>query len=126
MGASLAFATLAALPALAAANHTLTELQSTGPNGGNATVSSQYRGASADGTRIFFQTNEALTADDTDASMDLYERSGGTTTRLSLGPDGGNGAKGASFVAASEDGTKVFFRTAESLLAADTDTAVDI
>jgi hypothetical protein len=126
MGASLAFATLAALPALAAANHSLTELQSTGPNGGNATVSSQYRGASADGTRLFFQTNEALTSDDTDSSMDVYERSAGTTTRLSLGPDGGNAAKGASFTAASQDGSKVFLRTAESLVSADTDTVQDI
>jgi hypothetical protein len=123
--ASLVSAAMALLPSLAAADR-LTELQSTGPNGGNATISAQFRGASADGTRIFFQTNEALTADDTDASMDIYERSNGTTTRLSLGPNGGNAAKSASFAAASEDGTKVFFRTTESLVAADTDTAQDI
>ena len=39
-------------------NHSVTELQSTGPDGGNATVASNYRGASADGTRVFLQTTE--------------------------------------------------------------------
>jgi hypothetical protein len=122
---SLALVSLAALPAAAGADP-LTEVQSTGPNGGNATISAQYRGASADGTKVFFQSSEQLVAADTDTTMDVYERSNGTTTLLSIGPDGGNAAKSATFVAASQDGSKVFFRTAESLVAADTDAAVDI
>jgi hypothetical protein len=125
--AMLSAASLAAVPALAAAdNPRLTEQQSLGPAGGNATVSSQYRGISADGTKLFFQTSEPLVSADTDTTMDIYERSNGTTTLLSIGPGGGNAAKSASFVAASQDGSKMFFRTAESLVAADTDTAVDI
>lgn len=123
---SLAAVSLGALPSGAAANHSLTELQSTGPNGGNATVSSQFRGASADGTRVFFQSTEPLVNTDTDASMDVFERSAGTTTLLSIGPNGGNAAKSATFVAASQDGSKLFFRTTEALVAADTDAAVDI
>ncbi len=107
-------------------NHNTTTLVSTGPNGGNGAISSQYRGASADGTRVFFQSNEQLVAADTDTRMDIYERSGGATTLLTTGPNGGNGNFNASFSAASADGSRVFFRTSESLVAADTDTAQDL
>jgi hypothetical protein len=123
---SIAAVALGLLPAVTAANHSLTELQSTGPNGGNTAVSSQYRSSSADGTRVFFQSSESLVSADTDASTDVYERSGGATTLLSTGPTGGNAAKTATFVAASQDGSRIFFRTAEPLVAADTDPAVDI
>ena len=67
------------------ANHNTTELVSTGPTGGNGAISSQYRGASADGTRVIFQTTEQLVAADTDTRMDIYERAAGTTTLLSPG-----------------------------------------
>ena len=116
VGAALLAACAAALaPATAAwGNHNTTEIVSTGPNGGNGAVSSQFRGASADGSRIFFQSNEGLVAADTDARMDLYQRAGGTTTLLSTGPNGGNGAFNASFAANSDDGGQVFFRTSSS------------
>jgi len=110
----------------ASATHNTTSLLSTGPNGGNGAVSSQFRGASADGTRVFFQSNEQLVAADTDARMDIYERSGTTTTLISTGPSGGNGAFNASFAASSADGTRVFFRTSEQLVASDTDTTQDL
>lgn len=99
---------------------------STGPNGGNGAISSQYRGASADGTRVFFQSNEQLVATDTDTRMDIYERTGGVTTLLSTGPNGGNGNFNAAFSAVSADGTRLFFRTSESLVAADADIAQDL
>ena len=54
-------------------------------------------------------------AGDTDASFDLYERQGGTTTWLSTGPTGGNGAFDIFFAAASADGTRAFFETDEQL-----------
>ena len=41
---------------------------------------------SDDGSRVFFGTSQALAAEDTDANIDLYERSGGTTTLVSKGP----------------------------------------
>ena len=112
--------------AVAYGNHNTTDLISIGPNGGNGAFSSQFRGASADGSKVFFQTNEQLVAADTDARMDIYQRSGGTTTLLTTGATGGNGAFNASFAANSQDGSRVFFRTTESLVAADTDTAQDI
>jgi hypothetical protein len=123
LAATLAMLALAA-PALA--NHGLTELQSTGPIGGNAAAGANFRGASADGTKVFFQTTEPLVSLDTDASIDVYERSNGTTALVSTGPTGGNGASSATFLAASQDGSKVFFRTAEELVSSDTDSAQDI
>jgi hypothetical protein len=110
----------------AIANHNTTAIVSTGPNGGNGAISSQYRGASADGSRVFFQSNEQLVAADTDARMDIYERVGSTTTLLSTGPAGGNGAFNASFSANTPDGARVYFRTSESLVSADTDTTQDV
>jgi hypothetical protein len=114
------------LAAPALANHSLTELQSTGPAGGNGLVAANFRGASADGTRVFLQTSEPLVSLDTDGSIDVYERSNGTTTLLSSGPAGGNAANSATFLAASRDGSKLFFRTAEKLVSSDTDSAQDI
>ena len=55
---------------------------------------------------MFFETSEALAASDTDSYRDAYERIGGTTTKLSLGPNGGNGAFDANFLRASADGSK--------------------
>jgi len=103
-----------------------TSLVSTGPAGGNADLDAGYRDISADGTHVFFQTAESLVAGDTDAQSDLYDRSGGTTTLLSTGPGGGNGALGAAYEGTAADGTRVFFSTTEPLTAADTDTRRDI
>jgi hypothetical protein len=108
------------------ANHNTTEIVSTGPNGGNGPISSQFRGASADGSRVFFQSNEQLVAADTDTRMDVYERAGATTILLSTGPAGGNGAFNVSFAANSADGTRVFFRTTEQLVSSDADTTQDL
>jgi Ca2+-binding RTX toxin-like protein len=103
-----------------------TTLVSTGPTGGNGTFDVIFAGASADGTRVFFVTAEALAAADTDTSTDVYERAGGQTTLLSTGPTGGYGTFQVTFRGASADGTRVFFTTAESLMATDTDAADDI
>jgi len=45
------------LPGAAWANHNMTTLASTGPAGGNGPNAAVYRGASEDGTRVFFQTD---------------------------------------------------------------------
>ena len=76
--ALVATASLAA-PALAPAEHSLLERLSTGPLGGNGNFNSYFRGASADGGRVYFVTAEQLVAADTDGGASIYERSGGVT-----------------------------------------------
>ncbi len=81
-------------PALA--DHSHTGLVSKGVINGDGAFDVFFQGASADGTRVFFHTNEKLTNDDnTDGARDIYERSGGVTTLVSKGAINGNGAFGA-------------------------------
>ena len=81
---------------------------------------------SADGARVLFSTAESLVSADTDTQTDLYERSGGQTTLISIGPDGGNGPFGANFAGVSTDGASVLFETSEPLISADTDAQNDV
>jgi hypothetical protein len=110
----------------AGANHSAKDHISLGPTGGNGVAEAFFDATSADGSRAFFDTDEQLVSGDTDAAFDLYERRGGTTTRLSTGSTGGNGAFDIFFAAASADGTRAFFETDEKLTAADTDNAFDV
>ena len=96
---------------------------SIGPNGGNGSPNAFFEAASIDGSRVFFNTAESLVSSDTDGFRDIYQRSGGTTTHVSIGPDGGNGNQPALFGGISLDGSRVFFETRESLVAGDTDGA---
>ena len=94
----------------------------TDPNTANA----DFRGASADATRVFFQTSQQMTTDDNDTGQeDVYERSGGTTTLVSA-PTGVPAPTNAhaDFRAASADGTRVFLQTALKLTADDNDTSL--
>ena len=116
----------AALAAVAWASHDSIELVSTGPAGGNGAATVAYAGASEDGGRVYFQTIESLVASDTDARTDVYERSGTTTTLISTGPTGGNGAFNAFFAGTSADGSRVFFGTSERLVAGDNDSQSDV
>ena len=126
MCAAIAVLMLGLLVSVSDANHATTELVSIGAAGGDGPFTPTFGGASADGARVFFATDEALDAGDTDSRIDLYERFGSTTTRVSTGPSGGNGAFDATFEGSSADGTRVFFTTNESLDAGDTDTFPDI
>jgi hypothetical protein len=99
-------------------------LISTGPTSGSGSAS--WAGSSADASRVFFSSDETLVSQDTDVYVDIYERSGGTTTLVSTGPAGGNGAFPASFTAVSADGSRVFFVTNEPLVSSDTDTHSDV
>jgi hypothetical protein len=103
--------------------------------GTNALIDVDFNSvAAADGgTPYFFQTREALTPDDTDTQLDVYQGAGGFPMLASKGPDGGNGpydaalANGRNDSDITADGQHVFFVTAERLnTAADQDNALDI
>ena len=102
-----------------------TTLISTGPNG-NGAFGSQFAGTSEDGTRVYFTTAEPLVAGDTDTQLDVYQRSGTTTTLISTGPTGGNGSFKARFQGTAADGSRVFFSTSEQVTADDTDNGPDV
>src|SRR5215208_1250988 len=105
---------------VASANHDVTTRVSFGPDGGNGAFPANYRALSADGSRVFFSTDESLITGDTDSSTDIYGRTGSTTTLISQGaaacqPGCGNAATNVTFRDISTDGTRVFFTTTESL-----------
>lgn len=83
-------------------------------------------GISADGSHVFFETNERVAAPDSDQSQDVYDWSGGTASLVSVGLTGGNGAANALFEGSSADGSEVFFATGEKLIATDTDAVQDV
>jgi hypothetical protein len=105
------------------------ELVSTGPTGGNGVPPATFADASADGSRIFFETSEKLVGADTDGADDVYERVGEVTALVSVGPTGGN-AEGASasLLWVSPDGSSevVLFTTVEPLTADDEDSFQDV
>ncbi len=106
----------------------VTELVSLGEDGsGNATFAARFAGASANADRIFFDTEESLTTEDTDQQFDLYERFEGRTTLISARGDAVAGAPTpATYAGASQDGARVFFTTAEQLTSTDGDAEVDV
>jgi hypothetical protein len=107
-----------------------TSLVSIGPSGGNGPFDSMPAAGwdpHSAGTHIYFTTEESLVSQDTDAFNDVYERSGGVTRLVSIGPIGGNGDFHMDGMAsASEDGSHVFLMTAERLVRRDTDDSLDV
>jgi hypothetical protein len=80
---------------------------------------------SADGHRLFFDSEDSLLPGDTDNRPDVYEWEAQGEGSCSK-PSGclalissGRGAEGATFVDASRDGADAFFLTTESLIPAD-------
>ena len=102
------------------------------PSAGAAPAS--YKGSSADGSIVFFETAEQLVPGDTDSKRDVYQRSydadpgieSYVTREVSLGPAGGNDAYAATFERANEEATKVFFTTEEALVEEDADHRMDV
>jgi hypothetical protein len=94
----------------------------------------EYAGSSADGSKVFFTTAAKAVPGDTDNFVDVYERFYSeapgietyVTREISTGPTGGNDSHDVIFNAVSSDGTKVFFSTAESLVAEDKDKVRDV
>jgi hypothetical protein len=105
----------------------ITALVSAGEVGkGNLPIPASFDWASRTASQmVVFTTAEALTSADTDSSQDVYKRVGGVTTLVSIGPEGIGGID-ATFAGASDDGSRIFFVTAESLVPADTDSSNDI
>lgn len=95
----------------------------------------EYAGSSADGSKVFFTTTAKLVPGDTDNGFrDVYERfydeaegiETYVTREISTGPTGGSDAYDVTFDGVSEEGTKVFFATAESLVPEDKDRTTDV
>ncbi|HET7053212.1 MAG TPA: hypothetical protein VFI09_04755 [Solirubrobacterales bacterium] len=102
---------------------------------GSGTATATYRGASADGLKVFFETSESLTPADGDEASDVYMRDLAAEppeTVLVSQPGAscsgscGDGSAEESFAGASSDGDTVFFETTESMTSADGDSTSDI
>jgi hypothetical protein len=104
------------------------ERVSQGPLGGNhPDFGAEAVGLSGDGARVLFESAENLTADDTDfRRMDIFMREGGATTRVSTGPNGGNGTWDAVLRGQSADASVLVIGTGERLTPDDTDDQYDL
>lgn len=74
-----------------------------------------FRGINLAGDRLFFETRESLTANDTDDEIDVYMSQDGSLTRISTGSRGGNDECGAYYSGSTPDGHHVFFKSEEQL-----------
>jgi hypothetical protein len=93
--------------------------------GAGATQAYKPRALAAAGTRLFFDSRDALVTTDTNSDQDVYQweaqgtggcvKAGGCVDLISSG----RAKAGASFVDASADGADAFFLTAESLVSTD-------
>jgi len=79
---------------------------------------------SSDGTKVFFETTEALLAD-SDSANDVYEYSAGTVRLITPNGCAGGGC-GAGFEAIDEDGSTLVFSSEERLAPADKDDNSDV
>lgn len=111
------------------------------PECGNGEENASFAGASADGSHLFFVTDEALAPPlegdssgpgDRDEHTDVYDRSGATTTLVSAGQLGGsglysgNGAFDAQLQGVAVEGARAFFTTSERMTEADHDSEEDV
>jgi hypothetical protein len=113
------------------------------PTCGNDAHDAGFAGASTDGSSLFFVTDEALAPTeppgdpfafgDSDKAKDVYQRSGGETTLVSLGhPNdeleyrGNEDLQDAQLRAVSVDGSVPFFTTREQLRELDIDGDEDL
>jgi hypothetical protein len=114
-----------------AASDATTPVSVEGPAGGNGpfgaetaptyfaeTAPSQsYRAMSADGSRIFFSTEERLVPQDHNEALDVYEWANGSLGLISSG----EGDRESVYLGATPDGRTVLFRTSATLLPSDRD-----
>ncbi len=94
-------------------------------SGQGATDVYKPRALSADGSRVFFDTEDALVVQDSDKRPDVYEWEAAGVGSCPAGNSclglisSGRSGEGASFVDASADGSDAFFLTDGSLVPAD-------
>jgi hypothetical protein len=87
-----------------------------------ASAEYQSRVLSVDGSRVFFDSGDALVAQDTNGREDVYEYEDGHVYLISSGTD----SEPSEFLDASESGDNVFFVTSAQLAPEDTDQLVDL
>jgi hypothetical protein len=104
-----------------------TAIVSLGEGGrGNLALPASFEFAARSGASVvIFTSDEQLTTADGDASQDVYKRAAGTTTLISTGPQDGE-ELAAGFAFASDDAARVFFASAEQIVAADQDSSADV
>jgi Tol biopolymer transport system component len=85
-----------------------------------------FRRASDDGARVYFETAEKLIAADTDSAIDVYVRSAGGVSLVTDDPTGPDADMEAHFLDVTPDGARILFETRESLAVTDTDATSDI
>src|SRR3954462_7918911 len=85
-----------------------------------------FSGISADGTHLFYRTDESVTGDDVDGGFrDVYQYTNGQTALVSVADGFDQGPNDSDFQKASADGTVVYFTTADQLADDDTDGGTD-
>lgn len=96
--------------------------------GGDGLPSATFAGASSDGTRVFFETEESLSEEDEDQAADVYERVSGSTNLVSTGPDEEDAETPASLEWVSPDGSgsSILIGTDEQLTENDEDSFYDV
>ena len=101
---------------------------------GAGAAAETFVGASGNGSKVFFETTESLSAGDGDSASDIYMRDleAGTTTLLSTGGVCPGGVEASEcrprFRGASSGGSRVFFTSSEQYSGgvADTDKGTDV
>ncbi len=93
-------------------------------SGGYAPASFVYlpRSLSADGSRLFFDSADALVPGDVNAQQDVYEYEGGKARLMSSGTSDSE----STFIDASANGSDVFFTTLSQLVGQDADQQFDV
>jgi Tol biopolymer transport system component len=97
----------------------------------NGSFEANFDEAAADASRVVFSTHEGVLPDDTDGEDDIYVRDigGESSSLITTSPSFcplSKGNCGATFVGASEDGRRVFFRTVERFTLEDGDNEADV
>lgn len=91
-------------------------------NTGGPSTTIETRGMSADGSRVFFDTPDALVPGDTNGERDVYEWENGKVYLISSGTS----PEESFYLDNSESGSDVFFTTSTGLVPGDTDGAYDV